>query len=151
MPRRRPKPIASIARRLGRSFVLTGVCVAGVGTGGCVERTISITTDPPGALIWLNDREIGRTPIDVSFVYYGTYDVRVVHENFEPLSTEGKASSPWWETVPLDLVSELLPIPLKSRVTWHYVLQPRSDSTTGLSERADELRGRLYGTQPNGN
>ncbi|MFB3120043.1 MAG: PEGA domain-containing protein [Stenotrophomonas maltophilia] len=36
-----------------------------------------ITSEPPGALVWLNDREIGRTPVDVDFEFYGRYDVRL--------------------------------------------------------------------------
>ncbi len=56
------------------SAFLCVLCVSVVNlfAAGCVQRTITITSDPPGALVWLNDREIGRTPLDVNFVYYGT-------------------------------------------------------------------------------
>ena len=40
---------------------------------GCVRRTISISSEPAGALCWLNGREIGRTPLSVDFIYYGDY------------------------------------------------------------------------------
>lgn len=46
----------------------------------CVERTISITSTPSGALVHLNDQEVGRTPLTVPFTYYGVYDVRLEHE-----------------------------------------------------------------------
>ncbi len=47
---------------------------------GCVERTISISSEPSGALVHLNDEEVGRTPLTVPFTFYGTYSVRVTHE-----------------------------------------------------------------------
>ena len=34
-----------------------------IGLTGCVERRIWIDTDPPGALVWLNDAQLGRTPV----------------------------------------------------------------------------------------
>lgn len=110
---------------------------------GCVQRTVSITTDPPGALVWLNDREIGRTPLEVGFDYYGTYDVRLEREGYEPVMTSGRANAPWWDTVGLDLVSELIPADLHSRVAWHYVLEPLDDDPDALVERARNLRARL--------
>lgn len=57
---------------------------AAVSLAGCVERTISITSDPSGALVFLNDEEIGRTPCEASFLHYGTYDVRIVKDGYEP-------------------------------------------------------------------
>ena len=59
--------------------------------GGCVKRTIMVTSDPEGALVWLNEREVGRTPVEVEFLYYGTYDVRLVKDGYEPLLTKGEA------------------------------------------------------------
>ncbi len=47
---------------------------------GCVERLITVHSSPAGALVYLNDEEIGRTPVSVPFKYYGTYDVRLEHE-----------------------------------------------------------------------
>ena len=108
--------------------------------GGCVRRTLSITSDPSGALVWLNDREIGRTPVEVDFVHYGTYDVRLVREGCEPLLTFGEARPPLWDNVPLDFVAEILPAQLESRIKWHYELQPRNDDRGALLERARDLR-----------
>ena len=38
---------------------------------GCVDRTISITSTPSGALVYLNDEEVGRTPLVTPFTFYG--------------------------------------------------------------------------------
>ena len=44
---------------------------------GCVERRVWIDSNPPGALVWLNDAQVGRTPVDVSITHHGVYDVRL--------------------------------------------------------------------------
>lgn len=117
------------------------VLIVMVALTGCVRRTISITTEPEGALVWLNDREVGRTPVEIEFDHYGTYDVRLEHRGYEPVMTSGKASPPWWDNVGLDLVAELTPADIESRIEWHYELRPIDDDREALLERARELRG----------
>ena len=124
--------------RLGFAVLLGGVAL--FNAGGCVRRTLTITTEPSGALLWLNDREIGRTPVEVDFDFYGTYDVRLERDGYEPMMTSGKANAPWWDTVVLDLVAEAVPGTLTSRVEWHYVMQPVDDDREGLIDRARQLR-----------
>lgn len=119
------------------------LCGLLAGLTGCVDRTIRITSEPPGALVWLNDREIGRTPVDVEFVHYGTYDVRLELANHEPLHTSGEAKAPLWDAVGVDLAAELVPVELESRVEWHYVLEPKAGDPQRLIERARETRSQL--------
>jgi hypothetical protein len=47
---------------------------------GCVQRHITITSEPEGALVYLNNNEIGRTPITTDFTYYGNFDVQLRKE-----------------------------------------------------------------------
>ena len=110
---------------------------------GCIRRTIEITSDPDGALVHLNGREVGRTPLTVDFLYYGTYDVVLEKDGYEPLLTSGVAEAPIWDNVPLDLFTEAVPGDLKSDVHWHYMLQPRNDDSQSLVDRARELRDQL--------
>jgi hypothetical protein len=63
-----------------RRFALLTTALGSTGLLGCVERTISITSEPEGALVYLNDEEVGRTPVSVPFTFYGVYDVRLEHE-----------------------------------------------------------------------
>src|SRR5436190_11289311 len=32
--------------------------------GGCVEQKLSVTSEPDGALVYLNNEEVGRTPLE---------------------------------------------------------------------------------------
>ena len=115
---------------------------------GCVRRTITITSEPEGALCWLNGREVGRTPITVDFFYYGVYDVQLTHEGYEPLLTSGNAKAPLWDSIPIDLASELWPAEALSDIRWHYQMQAREDHRPALIERASELRERLLAEIP---
>lgn len=110
---------------------------------GCVRRTITITSTPPGALVWLNDREVGRTPLEVDFLFYGNYDVRLVKDGYEPLITSGNAKAPIWDWAGIDLVAEMLPLDFQSNVKWDYVLEPVIVDEAGMIQRARELRSRL--------
>ena len=109
---------------------------------GCVERTVSIESVPSGATVWVNDREVGVTPCEFSFTHYGTFDVRVALEGHEPLVTGAAAIAPWWDTIPLDLVAELLPGRFVSRNAWRFELVPSEVSPEELLRRAGELRER---------
>lgn len=110
---------------------------------GCVQRTISITSDPPGALVYLNDEEVGRTPVTVPFTFYGVYDVRMEAEGYQPLWTEQKAKAPWWETPGIDLIAETQPN-AKAELKWHFTMQeqaaPEDVDADKLLDHARQLR-----------
>lgn len=103
-----------------------------------------INSDPPGALVYMNGQEIGRTPIERDFTWYGNYDVQVRKEGFETLKTHTKVIAPWWQWVPFDLPAELLPLTDRHRL--HYALRPAStqpaDADTLLSH-SREIEGKL--------
>lgn len=117
--------------------------------GGCVQRTISITSQPAGALVYLNDEEVGRTPIEVPFTFYGTYDVRLERDGYAPLWTQQKAEPPWWEYPGPDLFAEAVP-GAKSKLAWHFELDalpaPEDRDADALAQRARELRQTLSDT-----
>jgi hypothetical protein len=109
MPRIAPAPVVLL--------------LAAVASLGCVQRTISITSDPSGALVHLNDEQVGRTPVTVPFIFYGVYDVRLEADGYEPLWTAQKAKAPWWEMPPIDLFAEAVPN-AKAQLHWHFALDP---------------------------
>ncbi len=128
-----------------KNIALTALIVVSAFLCGCVERTISITSDPPGALVWLNDREVGRTPIEVEFLHYGKYDVRLRLNGYESMLTFGDANPPWWDGLGADFFAEIMPADLHSQISWHYVLEPINNDLGALIERANNLRSTVSG------
>src|SRR5262245_47530928 len=113
---------------------------------GRVERVITVNSSPPGALVWANDQEIGRTPLTRDFTWYGTYDVVVRKDGYEPLHTNTKVIAPWWQWPPIDLCVEILPGHWVDKREFTYELTPAStqpaDPDTML-DRAEQLRIQL--------
>ncbi len=80
MPRMSRTTLASLGLRFSTRMCLAVLAGGMAVAGGCVERTIHITSDPSGALVHLNDEEVGRTPVTVPFTFYGVYSVRLTQE-----------------------------------------------------------------------
>ena len=112
---------------------------------GCIQRTISIDSEPRGAVVYLNDEEVGRTPVTVPFLFYGVYDVRIEKESYQTLHTKQKAAAPWWEAPGPDLLAEAVPHN-KVELNWRYTLAPATATDeASLLERARQLRDRSDG------
>ncbi len=131
-----------------RVVPVAGVCIT-ASLAGCVERRISITSEPSGALVRLNDVDVGRTPLETNFLYHGEYDVQLELEGYETMMTSRDASAPWWEYPPFDLGAELLPLRLDNVIKWHFDMVPVPESVLEpevfedeLLDRARELRDR---------
>ena len=67
--------------------VKTVILIACLFITGCVERKLTINTEPQGALVILNYEEIGTSPVTVSFSWYGDYRVRISKQGYETLNT----------------------------------------------------------------
>jgi len=120
-----------------RDLLILLVCLLGV---GCVERTISISSRPSGALVYLNDKEVGRTPVTVPFTFYGVYDVRLEAEGFAPLWTKKKAKAPWWEAPGPDLIAEAIP-GNQAHLQWHFDMKPAQPTDPDkLTDRAQQMQ-----------
>ena len=123
-----------------RIFVLSLTALATVLCAGCVRRTIAITSTPSDALVFVNDREVGRTPCEVDFLFYGEYDVRLKHEGYESIVGSGTASAPVWDFIGADLLVEVVPLDLESRVDWHFDFIPANNDPVDLLARARQMQ-----------
>ena len=73
---------------------------------GCVQRRMTIRSNPPGALVYVDDYQIGTTPVSTDFVYYGTRKIRLVKDGYETLTVRQPFPLPWYQVFPLDFVTE---------------------------------------------
>jgi len=132
-------------------IITTGLCV-----GGCVERIIKITTEPSGALVWLNDEEIGATPVTVDFTWYGDYEVVIRKEGYQTYKTSRRTPIPFYQWPVIDFFAEALwPGKIVDRHEWQYQLAKETPTDNQkLIERANELRDEATkkdGSQEEGN
>ncbi len=126
--------------------IVAGVLVA-VGLTGCVRRTITISTDPPQARVFLNDQEIGRSEVSMDFLWYGDYDVVIRKEGYETLQTHWTIEPPWYQRIPFDFFAEVLwPGWIHDTRCQHYALTPATTPTEEeVIERAETLREEALG------
>ena len=126
-------------------FVLTIVgLIAAIIAGGCVERKLTINTEPQEAMVVLNDEEIGNSPVTVSFEWYGDYNVRVSKEGFETLKTHRKLKAPWYDGFPFDFLTLLNPERTVDEYEWTFELEPKKEiNRKELIHNAEELKKQL--------
>ena len=120
------------------TILLIGLICVGCGK---VQRTMSINSDPPGALVYMNDLEIGRTPVTKDFTWYGTYEVVVRKEGYQTLKTTAAVIAPVWQWPPFDLAAEFSPARLKDKHDLNFKLEPETgpppvDEMLGRAEQA---------------
>jgi hypothetical protein len=114
----------------------------------CVQRQMSIQSDPPGALVYLNGEEVGRTPLQRDFTWYGTYDVVLRQDGYETLKTRARVIAPIWQWPPFDLLAEFFP--LTDRHDLHFTMTPAGDTAIDLDailERSSALKSQLQGSR----
>ncbi len=121
------------------------ICLlAALGTSGCVERTLTINTTPEGAVVRLNDEEIGESPANVSFEWYGDYTVEISKPGFQTLRTHKLLKGPWYDDFPFDLLAQIYPKRIKDDYQWHFELSPQSlPEREELISEAKKMREQL--------
>lgn len=120
--------------------IFASVVGSAIALGGCVERRLYIDSEPQGARVWLNDRDVGVTPTEVDFTWFGTYDVRLHKEGFEPLVTSAEAKAPLHEQPGIDLIAMAVPGKDVTHIHWMFTLTPSTEADAGLLQRATDLR-----------
>ena len=109
---------------------------------GCVRRRMTVMSNPPGATVYLDGKEIGRTPFSTNFDYYGKREFRIVKQGYDTKTELKPVSAPWYQWVGFDFVSEvLLPGKLTDHKYYEFDLQPAMVvPSSEIVARADEMR-----------
>ena len=112
---------------------------------GCVERKLTINTEPQGALVILNDEEIGTSPVTVSFEWYGDYWVRISKEGYESLNTHRPLKRPLHDRPPFDFFAQIInPNRIVDSYEWTFELVPKQKvNREELIKNAEELKAQL--------
>ncbi len=109
---------------------------------GCVRRRLTVRSNPPGALVYIDDQEIGRTPVSTAFTYYGTRKFRLVKDGYETIVVHQKFSAPWYQIPPLDFATEnLWSQEIRDERVVEFELVPQANvGVHDVLAKADQLR-----------
>lgn len=137
--KKRAAGLPGVARRWPRMGLAAAILCA----AGCIERTVTINTEPEGARIFLNDQEVGQSPVKVPFTWYGDYDVIVRMKGYETVKANHRLHAPWYQWPGIDVFAEcLVPFTIRDdRVLETYVLRPvEAPPKEALLNDAAEMR-----------
>jgi hypothetical protein len=131
-----------MTKNRNRAILLAAACAAAGVLAGCVERTLTINTRPQGAMVVLNDQQIGAAPVTVPFNWYGDYWVRASLDGYETLNTHRELKAPLYDHFPLDFFAQILyPGHIVDAYEWSFDLAPKEYPTREqLIERGATLR-----------
>lgn len=139
----------SAAARAVAGWVLLGLMLCTCHSG-CVQRRMTVRSNPPGALVYVDDQDkpIGVTPVSHDFIYYGTRRIRLVKDGYETLTAMQPIPAPWYEYPPLDFVAEnFVPGQIRDQRCFDFQLKPQMVvPTEQLLSRAEGLRREVHAT-----
>ncbi len=133
-----------IMRRYKGLLVLT-IAVSGFFLTGCVERKLTINTEPQGAVVTLNDEEIGTSPVTVGFEWYGDYNVSISKQGYETLKTHRDLKAPMHDGFPFDFFAQCLnPKRIVDSYEWTFTLEEKKPvDKNELIKEAQKLKEQL--------
>lgn len=133
-----------------RSLWLTGLLLAVAVNAGCVERRFLVQSDPPGAKLLVNGQEVGPTPADVYYTYYGKYHFTLIKDGYETLQVDQNIPAPWYEWFGIDFFSEAVyPFKVRDVRRFDYALPSlQTVRPEDLMNRAESMRARGATIQP---
>jgi hypothetical protein len=117
--------------------------------GGCVgvRRELTVESEPAGALVYINDEEVGRTPLTKDFLYYGTIDLKLRKEGYETLEDHPRVWAPFWQIPPLDLITEAMSLTDRHRLSYEMKPKIADPDPDELVKRGIALRGKLQASE----
>ena len=112
---------------------------------GCVRRRMTIRTNPPGAMVYIDDQPIGVTPLSTNFTYYGVRSIKIFKDRFRTETKLHRFSPPWYQISPLDFVTEnFWPFEIRDERVLEFQLVPQAEvSTAELRQRGETLRANV--------
>ncbi len=112
---------------------------------GCVRRRLTVRSNPPGAIVYVDNQHIGETPCSVDFIYYGTREIRLVKPGFETLTVNQPIPTPWYQYPGIDFISEnLVPMRIRDNRNVAFNLAPqRVVPVEEIIGRGEQLRAEV--------
>ena len=109
---------------------------------GCVRRRLTVRSNPPGALVFVDGQEIGRTPVSTPFIHYGTRNFRILKDGFETINVNQPIPAPWYQIPGVDFFAEnVVPQEIRDERVVDFELIPKTiPPPSEVLIQADQLR-----------
>ena len=91
-----------------RKYATISVALALGALAGCVDRRFVVTTNQPGAQIFIDGKPLGPSPVDSSWQYAGNYEFTALAPGYEPLHQTVRFAPKFYMFPPFDLIAETL-------------------------------------------
>jgi hypothetical protein len=125
------------AKRGLRTLVVVAVAIPFLMQIGCVSRRMTFVSNPPGAMVLLEGREIGYSPASADFIYYGTRQVTMIKDGYETKTDLVTIPAPWYQWPVIEFFADnFWPHRVTDRRVFSFDLQPK------LMIPDEELRAR---------
>lgn len=133
------------ALRAGGLALLLAPLLAALLAGCSTQRTLVLDSRPGAAKVWVDGRYRGTTPVEIPFVHYGGFSVRMEHAGYASWSGDVGVASELDGYPVVDLPFELL----VRRKRWSYRVdleplppRPGTPELDAVLERARSFRAR---------
>ncbi len=128
--------------RVLRGIFCAMMCITLLTAPGCIRRRMTIDSVPRGAMVYVDEKQIGRTPISTDFTYYGTRNIRLELDHYQTLRIRQPVRPPWYQYPVIDFFADTCsPNEVKDQHTWTYTLLPQVVAARDqVLSQADQLR-----------
>ena len=132
--------IQSVSKRA--PLGLTLLALAALTQTGCVSRRLMVQSNPPGAMVLLEGKEVGYTPTGVDFTYYGTRELTLIKDGYETKTQLVPVRAPWYQWPVIEFFSDnFLPGRVTDRRSVQFEMEPkRMVPNQELLNRGQSLR-----------
>ena len=103
---------------------------------------MTFVSNPPGAMVLLDGKEIGYSPASADFIYYGTRRVTMIMDGYETKTDLVTVSAPFYQWPIIEFFTDnFSPARITDRRMFKFDLQPKQlVPDEQLRDRARKLR-----------
>lgn len=104
---------------------------------------MTVRTNPPGAMVSVDNQVVGASPASTPFVYYGTREFRIEADGYRTETVRRRFNPPWYQWPGIDFIAETLwPGEIRDERIVDVTLVPKTiPASEEVIARAEGLRG----------
>lgn len=109
---------------------------------GCVHRRVTINSNPQGALVRIDGKDVGYTPASLDYTWYGTREVQLLKDGYQTQTRLIRLRTPWYQRFPLDFLTDnFAGRYIRDHRRFDFRMQPKGiDNSSDVIERGRSLR-----------